>query len=160
MDYRQIEISGHKYLEVVTPITALGKVAYLLQIEISLKSIEKEAASRIQEVLGISAMMIVVATILSGFLAGLLTEPLDNLVQATNEIARRNFLHRIVVKSDDEIGKVSKSFNLMANNLEQELSARKQIERDLQDHKAHLEKSRFGAYNGAKRDEYQTVRGN
>jgi len=141
LDYRQVEVSGHKFLEIVTPITALGKVVYLLKIEISLKSIEQEAASRIREAMGIGAIMVVVSTILGGFLAGLLTQPLDNLVQGTNEIARGNLSHRMAATSVDEIGKLSKSFNLMAHNLEQELSARKQIEKDLQEHKAHLEKT-------------------
>ena len=141
LDYRQVKANGHKVLELVNPITALGEVVYLLKIEISLDSIEKEAISRIREALGISLVMIAVATILGGFLARLLLEPLNSLVQGTNEIAKGNYSHRIAVTSKDEIGKLSKSFNIMTTNLEKELSAREQIERDLQEHKSHLEKT-------------------
>ena len=137
---RHIEESGHKSLEVVTPITALGQVVYLLKIDISLVSIEKEAASRIREAMGISGMMILVATILGAFLTRLLVGPLRNLVQGTNQIAKGNLSHRIIVTSEDELGKLSKSFNLMASNLEQGLLARKQIEKNLQEHKEDLEK--------------------
>ena len=139
--FRHIDDKNHKYIEVVTPITALGQVAYLLKIDISLESIEKEAASRIREAMGISGMMILVATILGAFLTRLLVGPLHNLVQGTNEIAKGNFSHRITVTSEDELGKLSKSFNLMASDLEQELSERKQIEQNLQEHKEDLEKT-------------------
>jgi two-component system cell cycle sensor histidine kinase/response regulator CckA len=137
--YRNVVQGGNKSLELVTPITALGEVRYLLKMVISLESIEKEAVARIREAIVISCIMIVVAAILGAFLGRLLIEPLKNLVRGTNEIAKGNFGHRITITSGDEIGGLSKSFNLMTSNLEKELSARKQVEKDLQKHKSQLE---------------------
>lgn len=137
--HRHIKENGLKFLEIVSPIIALGEVVYLLKLEISLESIEKEAVSRIRETLIISCIMIVLTTLVGGFLARLLIKPLENLVQGTHEVAKGNLSHRIAVTSDDEIGGLSKSFNLMAGNLEKELSARKQVETDLQEHKGQLE---------------------
>ena len=139
--YRQVEVNGHTSLELVTPITALGEVIYLLEIEISLQDIEQEAAGRIRESMIISFLVIVIAIILGGFLARLLVEPLNKLVQGTNEIAKGNFSHRIPIKSKDEIGVLSKSFNVMTSKLEKELSARKQVESDLKEQQGHLEKT-------------------
>lgn len=137
---REVQANGRKSLEVVNPISALGKVVYLLKLEISLDSIEKEAAARIREAASISFLMIVVAAILGGFLARILIEPLNSLVRGTNEIAQGNFACRIAVTSRDEIGALAKSFNVMANNLEKELAARKQVERDLKEQQNQLEK--------------------
>ncbi len=138
---RQIGGSGHKSLELVSPITALGEVLYLLEIEISLDDIEKEAAARVFDAMIISLLVSLVAIILGGILARLLLDPLNKLVHGTNEIAKGNFSHRIPVTSEDEIGVLSKSFNVMASNLEKELSARKQVERDLKEQQAHLERT-------------------
>ncbi len=140
-NFRHIAAYGHKSLEIVTPIMALGQVAYLLKIEISLDGLEKQAASRIREAMTISALMTVLATLAGALVARLVLGPLHNLVQGTHEIARGNFSHRIAVTSGDELGELSRSFNLMAGNLEQELSARKQIEQNLQDHKEQLERT-------------------
>ena len=141
INFRHIAGDGHKSLEIVTPIMALGQVAYLLNIKISLDSIEKQAGSRIREAMTISALMTVLAILFGALVAGLVLGPLHSLVQGTNEIARGNFSHRIAVTSNDELGELSKSFNLMAGNLEQELSARKQIEENLQEHQEHLERT-------------------
>lgn len=139
--YRRVTEDGQKVIQLVTPIAALGEVVYLLKIDFSLKSIEQEAFARIREAMVISCIMIAVATIIGRFLAGLLIEPLNNLVQGTNEIAKGNLSHRITIESEDEIGVLSKSFNLMAGNLEKELSARKQVERDLKKHQSQLRKT-------------------
>jgi two-component system, cell cycle sensor histidine kinase and response regulator CckA len=139
--YRQVSADGQKSLELVNPITALGEVVYLLKLEISLESIKKEAVSRIREAMGICLIMTVVGTVLGGFLARLLLEPLHNLLQGTNEIAEGNLSHRIPLTSSDEIGVLSKSFNSMASSLENELSARKRMETDLKEQQQHLEKT-------------------
>lgn len=141
INFRHIDRDDREFLEIVNPIKALGQVAYLLDIEISLAGLKQQAVSRVRETMVISALMTALATLFGVLVARLVLGPLHKLVQGTNEIARGNFSHRIAVTSRDELGKLSSSFNLMAGNLEQELSARKQIEENLQQHKEHLEKT-------------------
>lgn len=138
---RRIERDGENIMEFVYPITALEKVQFILAIEISLERIEKQARQRINENIFIGAIMIAVAACIAVILAKLLTTPIKILVQGTRELSEGNLSHRIAVNSSDEIGILSKSFNLMAKNLEKELSERKGAEKKLQEHSENLEKT-------------------
>jgi PAS domain S-box-containing protein len=137
--YRQLDRDGRDVMEFVSPITALGKVVYLLKIEMSLESIEQQAAQRIQDDLIISVVMIIMATLFAVILARVLTKPIQVLVDGTRELSKGNLSHRIRVKAGDETGLLSKSFNMMAENLERELSERRVAESKLQDHSNKLE---------------------
>ena len=137
--HRDVSLNGQKRIEFVSPITALGKVLYLVKMEISLEGIEKQAAKRIQEAILICIAMIISASLVGIFLSKLLTDSLEKLVRGTNEIARGNFAYRINVTSSDEIGILSESFNLMTDKLEKELSERKHAEEKLREHRNRLE---------------------
>lgn len=134
-------ISGHDIdmMEFVYPILALGKVRYLLKIELSLERIQQQAIQRIRENIIIGVIMLFVAGGISLILAKLLTTPLQNLVQGTLELSRGNLAHRIKLKSTDETGLLSDSFNTMAENLEQELADRKRADSKLQEYNTNLE---------------------
>jgi signal transduction histidine kinase len=67
------------------------------------------------------------------------TNYVKNLVSGTNEISQGNLDYRIKVNSQDEIGELSRSFNLMADNLQMELSERKQAQEELKKNRDHLE---------------------
>lgn len=134
-------VRGHdvEMMQFVYPITALGNVRYLLEIELSLERIQQQAIQRIRENIIIGVIMLLVAGGIALILAKLLTTPLQNLVLGTLELSRGNLSHRIEVKSTDETGLLSDSFNTMAKNLEQELSNRKRAERKLQENNTNLE---------------------
>ncbi len=126
--HRKIERDHQKIIEFVSPIAAIGKTAYLLKIEISLKNMEKQAAQRINEIILITIGMILLATVFGIFLSRLLTQPLDRLVTGTKEISQGNFGYEIPITSRDEIGELTVSFNRMTTIIKQELSKRKEIE--------------------------------
>ena len=139
LKYRKIRKDAKWILEFVSPITALGRVTHLVNVEISLKSMDKQLAERMQGILMISCVMISIAVLLAIVLSKLLTGPIKNLVNGTNEISQGNLDYRINVYSQDEIGELSQSFNLMADNLQVELSERKQAEEELKKHRDQLE---------------------
>lgn len=134
-------VRGHDVdiMEFVHPITALGKVRYLLKIELSLERIQQQASQRIRESIIIGVIMLLVAGLIALILAKLITTPLQVLVQGTLELSRGNLSHRIKVKSTDETGLLSDSFNTMAKNLEKELSDRTNAEKKLQEYNTNLE---------------------
>jgi two-component system cell cycle sensor histidine kinase/response regulator CckA len=138
--FRKVKREGGHRMEFVTPINALGKVRYLLKVEISLEYIEQQALQRIRENLVIAMAMVLVAAIISVFLARVLTTPLLVLVQGTRELSQGNLGHRIEVESRDETGVLSASFNLMAESLEKELSVRREAESKLQEYSEKLER--------------------
>lgn len=138
-NYRRVGYERGNVMEFAYPITALGKVKYILKIEKSLKNIENQAMKRIRESLFIGLVMVCVAALIAIYLARILNRPIQTLVQGTRELSRGNLKHRIAVRSSDETGLLSQSFNLMAQNLETELSVRKEAESKLQEYSEQLE---------------------
>ena len=139
LKYRKIRKGAEWILEFVNPITTLGQVTHFVNVEISLKSMEKQLSERTQNILILSCILISMAVFLAIALSKLLTDPIKNLVSATNEISQGNLDYRIDVSSQDEIGELSQSFNLMADNLQVELFERKQAQEELKKHRDQLE---------------------
>lgn len=138
--HRKVRLNGQTNIEFVSPISAFGKVIYLVKMKMSLDGIEKEATKRINEAIIICTGMIFIASLVALLFSKLLTGPLEKLVLGTNEITQGNFTYRVNVTSSDEIGNLSKSFNLMTDHLEKELSQRKHAEEKLREHRDNLEK--------------------
>lgn len=137
--FREVRRDSGNSMEFVSPITALDNVRYLIQIELSLRRIERQASQRIHENLIISLAMLLFATAFSLILAHLLTKPINVLVRGTRELAEGNLAHRIPVTANDETGLLSRSFNQMAENLEKELTVRRVAESQLQKYSEELE---------------------
>jgi putative nucleotidyltransferase with HDIG domain len=59
------------------------------------------------------------AIMVGSFISQTLTRPLGRLVRATEEVASGHLGHRVPITSADEIGRLTGSFNLMTESLEQ-----------------------------------------
>ncbi len=81
-----------------------------------------------------SLALLVITTIISMFLARYITSPLARLADITKEIAKGNFDVKVQRSSNDEIGKLTESFNTMASELDERekalLEAREMAIRD------------------------------
>lgn len=85
-------------------------------------------------VLLVSVTILGLISVLAGIIAaGRLTKPILELVDASDDIAAGNLLRRVKNSGDDEIGRLSNSFNSMANNLE----AQEKLRRTLLSNAAH-----------------------
>ena len=65
------------------------------------------------------SMVLLVALALAALLANRLSEPLANLAQATQAVARGDFSRRAPVTSRDELGVLTESFNSMTRQLDE-----------------------------------------
>jgi two-component system sensor histidine kinase BaeS len=68
-----------------------------------------------------------VSIILSFIFSKKLTDPIKRLTAASKEISEGNIKSRVFISGNDEIGKLGKTFNIMANNLEVHESLRKKL---------------------------------
>ena len=158
--FRKTRKDGQWILEFVNPITTLGKVTHFVSIEISLQRMQQQLAERLQHILMLSCVLIGLAVLIAIALSKLLTDPIKNLVSGTNEISQGNLDYRIDVRSQDEIGELSQSFNLMAGNLQVELLKRKHAQEELKKHRDQLEaqvKERTAALEIANREMAQEM---
>lgn len=74
-----------------------------------------------ENIIGIGLAFIVCISIITILLSKRLSEPLTRLSEAANKIANGNFDVRTNIKSQDEIGQLSASFDIMAQKLKESL---------------------------------------
>jgi len=115
-----------KFLEYAKPIKL--KEEYILYIRISTDFIfEKLKETRKIIIYSVGIALVVTVIIGSGF-ATTLTGPIKALTKKAKQMAEGNLKELIEVKSDDEIGQLTKTFNYMAGELNktlQEISSEK-----------------------------------
>jgi two-component system NtrC family sensor kinase len=69
--------------------------------------------------LGITLAGMIVALIVSSFLAGGVLKPIKHLVFASRQLAEGNLEYQVKLESRDEIGQLGETFNLMASSLKE-----------------------------------------
>ena len=115
---------------VLKPINLQGKLVGFLGIRPSrqltdyydLRFSERQG----REFLLIALVTIFIATILILPLSRNLVKPINKLAGATRDLSSGYYKVRIAVDSNDEIGRLSRDFNSLANTLEQNENARRQ----------------------------------
>jgi class 3 adenylate cyclase/HAMP domain-containing protein len=81
-----------------------------------------------ENIIGIGLVLMAGISIITILLSKRLSEPITRLSEAANKIARGDFDVRTNIKSSDEIGQLSTSFDLMAQKLKESLITIKQKE--------------------------------
>jgi two-component system NtrC family sensor kinase len=122
----------------------------LLDVKISLKSVDEETyKTKRKMVLFSSIMILVTALLFAGFILRLVHVPIRKLAKGTREVANLNLNYTIDFDSKDEMGELARSFNQMtkqlkaANEANQEWSSTlekkvKQKSEELKKAQAHL----------------------
>jgi len=94
------------------------KLLGLLDVKISLKSVDEEAyKTRKKMVLFSSVMILVTALLFAGFILRLVHLPIRKLARGTREVANLNLDYAIDFVSKDEMGELAQSFNQMTKQL-------------------------------------------
>jgi len=76
-----------------------------------------------ENIIGIGLALMIGISIITVFLSKRLSEPITKLSEAANKIANGDFDVRTKIKSHDEIGQLSQSFDSMAKKLQESLIA-------------------------------------
>lgn len=94
--------------------TVLG----VLDVTIRLKELDAQIRSSGDKVASLAfATMIAISLIIGVFVKKLITKPVTELVKATKQVAGGNLNYTIEITSQDEIGELEKSFNIMTKKL-------------------------------------------
>ena len=90
----------------------------LLDVKISLKSVDEETyKTKRKMVLFSSIMILVTALLFGGFILRLVHVPIRKLAKGTREVANLNLNYTIDFDSKDEMGELARSFNQMTKQL-------------------------------------------
>jgi len=94
------------------------KLLGLLDVKISLKSVDEETyKTKKKMVLFSSIMILVTALLFGGFILRLVHVPIRKLAKGTREVANLNLDYTIDFDSKDEMGELARSFNRMTKQL-------------------------------------------
>lgn len=94
-----------------------GDIKYIIYVGKDVKD-ELESINKIVDTLLIAVVIAMTLAIIIGVLfSATITGPISSLTKTAGEMARGNLAQRIPVKSDDEIGQLTDSFNHMAESL-------------------------------------------
>ncbi|MDI6733400.1 MAG: cache domain-containing protein, partial [Planctomycetota bacterium] len=79
--------------------------------------------------ISITIIGVIIALVIAYFLSRTISNPIQQLTTASQQLARGDFSHQATVKSNDEIGELGRSFNLMINAIrERDSQLQKQSE--------------------------------
>ncbi|PEY35683.1 two-component sensor histidine kinase [Bacillus cereus] len=112
---------------VVIPVLEGKKLVGIVYSYISLKSI-KDLIYDMGLILAPLAFIMILLTIWIGRkIIIAITKPISQMERVANHMATGDFSERITISSEDEIGRLGKAFNKMANSLEMEDAKRKEF---------------------------------
>lgn len=121
------------------------KLLGLLDVKLSLKSVDEETARTKKQMILFSCVMIFFTALLfAGFVVRLVHIPIRKLAKGTQEVAKLNLDHVIDFHSSDEIGQLAASFNRMTRELKAATEANQEwaatLERKVQEKTEELKK--------------------
>jgi two-component system NtrC family sensor kinase len=123
---------GHRVLGLINPVenepacftanchahSSKDKLLGLLDVKLSLKSVDEEThKTKKQMILFSSVMIVLTALLFAGFIIRLVHIPIRKLSRGTQEVAHLNLDHVIDFDSKDEMGELARSFNRMTKEL-------------------------------------------
>lgn len=122
------------------------KLLGLLDVKMSLKSVDEETnRTRKKMILFSSIMILITALLFAGFIIRLIHIPIRKLTKGTKEVANLNLDYKIDFKSSDEIGELAQSFNKMTEELKAANEANQQwaatLEKKIQEKSEELKKA-------------------
>lgn len=122
--------------ELIASARSIPGSRWLILIELSSDAIVATAQLFLHWVIVCGLILVVVGSIVVWIMTRRITAPLNELNAAASAIAAGNYDAEVNVKSNDELGKLAESFNIMAAHVR---SAQKGLERKVEDRTRLLE---------------------
>lgn len=111
-----------EWISYATPIPAQGELKYIIYTQIDASAMN-ESLNQTRRTIVVAVMLALLLTAIMGFVfAKTLTEPIAILTLRAKELAMGNLNQKIKVRSADEIGQLTESFNYMSSELSKTMS--------------------------------------
>ncbi|MFH1218388.1 MAG: PP2C family protein-serine/threonine phosphatase [Candidatus Peregrinibacteria bacterium] len=117
--------SGMKVEYFVVPANEKYSVIY----EIGYHNLDARVATMISRIIYLALFGILLGVLFSFFMSTSVTKPIHKLERGAEFIAKGDFKARVDIRTNDEIGYLGKTFNKMAEDLEESMEARLYKER-------------------------------
>ena len=100
------------------PIERDGELLGICRVALPMKAVNSAIFNLWRMLLLVSAAGLLLAILFSIFTAGAIVKPIENLTQTTQSLAAGKIDSRVPVNSSNELGQLSRNFNLMANRVQ------------------------------------------
>lgn len=108
------------------------RILGVIDVQMSLHSVDTKLKENKNYLILNSLIITIVVSLFSGFFIWLMVHiRVRELIKGTKEISNGNYSYRIKLKSKDELGEFSESFNKMAENLQKALTEIKELNESL-----------------------------
>lgn len=116
------EIDGNNYMVFSSYCTVSNVSIYIVNIyDITL--IYDERTRQIKDIMFADMIVLAISSIIIAIFSRFLTKPIEKLNYATKKISSGEFNERVNIKTNDEIGELSESFNKMAEEIENKINS-------------------------------------
>jgi two-component system, OmpR family, phosphate regulon sensor histidine kinase PhoR len=99
-----------------------GSPSAIVRSAMPADQVQSQVASLRQRLWGVVSALFLVVFGLSYWIVGKIVEPIDTLTATAASIAEGDYRHRVYVPSQDELGKLAKTFNRMSQDLNQRMT--------------------------------------
>ncbi len=106
----------------VMELYAVTKGDYFVYIQSSIAPIQESVSFSNKFLITAGLMVWIIAAIISTFLGNRLVKPLRRLSEISQRMAKMDFSQKYTGQTDDEVGMLGKSMNIMSTNLEKSIS--------------------------------------
>ena len=118
--YQVIQEGEHYYVQTGTVFNALDRMLYLETMK-DVTEVFDERSRGFAVYRRVTLAVLISSSVVMFFISFLLTMPIRLLTKATKEMTQGDYSYRAELISNDEMGQLTKDFNLMANALEENI---------------------------------------
>ena len=111
---------GRLYLHGAAAMSLGDEIVFLENYK-DVSGLYEERKEQLYSFYSMMSIFVIVIGLLSFFVARILLKPISLLSETTRKIADGELAHRVPVRSEDELGQLSRDFNVMADSLEQKI---------------------------------------
>ena len=119
------DLSGEHVLNLSRPIVFQGKTLGEVHVGVSIDFIQDLVRRERESIIIIGLFIIAFGVIIAIYLGVRFSQPISDLVLATQEIGSGNYTHKIVLARNDELGNLATAFNRMGEELRKNLLMQK-----------------------------------
>lgn len=110
-------IHNERLLSVTHPFLIDGKVYGAIRLTTSMEQIDRAFKNNMMILLSIGLFVILLAAVISLFLANTITKPVSSITKAAEQMASGDFSVRVCKKKNDELGRLGDTLNYMAEKI-------------------------------------------
>lgn len=119
-NYRIVEWNGRYYVHTGAMVNTLNRIIYMETMR-DVSEVFNERAMGFSLYRRVTLIMLLAGTVIMHFISSWLTKPIRMLTKATKRMAEGDYSYRAVQVSRDELGQLTRDFNVMANAMEENI---------------------------------------